>query len=148
MILFRTIFPCFAALSACSTPTEQSRLIEEIERKVSLPGGAEAANRYVRFYAFADGGKVLARWVVPREGEAWPEDGCKEEVLTGNELDSREVSCDSLPAWPPGGVAGESRWLDRADDMPIRFDGGCSQINLLFDLRTRKVEQAFCNGRA
>jgi hypothetical protein len=147
-VRFRTIFPCFAALCACSTPTEQSRLVAEIERKISLPRGAEAADRYVRFYAFADGGKVLARWVVPREGEAQREGGCKEEVLTGNELDSREARCDSLPAWPPGGVAGESRWLDRADDMPIRFDGGCSQINILFDLRTREVEQAFCNGSA
>jgi hypothetical protein len=58
------------------------------------------------------------------------------------------VLCDPLPAWPPASLAGESRWLDRADDMPIRFDGGCSQINILFDLRTREVEQAFCNGSA
>jgi hypothetical protein len=39
-----------------------------------------------------------------------------------------------------------SRWIEHPDDVPVMVDGACRQINIMFDLGTRKVEQAFCNG--
>ena len=33
-------------------------------------------------------------------------------------------------------------------DLPIIMDGGCSIINIKFDLKNKKVLSAFCNGDA
>ena len=143
---FRSIFPWVVALAACSTETEQTRLMKEIEQKVQLPKGAEPLNAYVRFYTFSDGGKVLARWLIPEANEPRPGDGCAEVVLGETETTLREVTCDPPAPWPPQGRAGESRWIEHPNDVPVIMDGACRQINIMFDLRTRKVEQAFCNG--
>lgn len=43
--------------------------------------------------------------------------------------------------------AGARRWV-RFDALPGIDDGGCSVVNIVFDLATRKVEKAFCNGLA
>ena len=146
MNLFRTILPCLAALSACSTATKQAHLMEEIEQKVQLPKGAEPLNAYVRFYTFSDRGKVLARWVVPEANEPQPGDGCAEVVLSETETRLRDIPCDPPRPWPPEGRAGESRWVEHEKNMPVMMDGRCRQINIMFDLGTRKVEHAFCNG--
>jgi hypothetical protein len=42
---------------------------------------------------------------------------------------------------------GARRWVP-AKALPGVDDGGCAVVNVVFDVRTRKVEQAACNGRA
>jgi hypothetical protein len=47
----------------------------------------------------------------------------------------------------PGGPGKGRRWV-AARDLPLIFDGGCSVVNLLFDLEADKVVKLSCNGRA
>ncbi len=44
--------------------------------------------------------------------------------------------------------AGRKRWFDDPADMPMIFDGGCTQVNVEYDLTTRKVVAVSCNGLA
>jgi hypothetical protein len=44
--------------------------------------------------------------------------------------------------------AGERRWVERFDDIPSVFDGGCSVVSLRYHVRTTELEPPFCNGRA
>ena len=47
-------------------------------------------------------------------------------------------------------VAGEKpgrQWIARREDAPGIFDGGCSVVNVSFDVRLSKID-AFCNGLA
>jgi|GEM_PF-651760 len=44
--------------------------------------------------------------------------------------------------------AGRKRWFDDPADMPMIFDGGCTQVNVEYDLTTRKVVAVLCNGLA
>lgn len=43
--------------------------------------------------------------------------------------------------------SGARRWV-RFEALPSIDDGGCSVVNIVFDLTTRKVEQVVCNGLA
>ena len=44
--------------------------------------------------------------------------------------------------------AGQRRWFDDPADIPIIFDGGCSQVNIEYDLTSRKVVTVSCNDLA
>lgn len=44
--------------------------------------------------------------------------------------------------------AARRRWFDDPVDMPMIHDGGCTQVNIEYDLTTRKVVAASCNGLA
>ena len=43
--------------------------------------------------------------------------------------------------------SGARRWV-RLEALPGIDDGGCSVVNIVFDLATRKVEKEVCNGLA
>lgn len=92
-----------AALASSSAPERSAHesLMDEIERQVRLPAGAEPLDRYGRYYAFAGRGKVEARYLLPPEPttpDPLPADwGCDEVVLDGNELSTREVPCPPDP---------------------------------------------------
>ncbi len=44
------------------------------------------------------------------------------------------------------GKAGESRWFDNYRELPMINDGGCIQIEVIFDQRSQKIISAMCNG--
>ena len=39
-------------------------------------------------------------------------------------------------------------WVSRPADFPIVFDGGCSVVNVVYDLKTQLFTQVACNGDA
>lgn len=126
--------------------------MDEIERKVRLPAKAEPLNAYGRYYAFGHKGKVEARYLLPPEPltpdplpAGW---GCEEMVMLGNELTSREVPCGPDPDMSHFLKAGQRRWFADPEAIPMIFDGGCMVVQVIFDLRTRKVEHVSCNGNA
>ncbi len=84
-------------------------LLDEIEKKIVMPGGAKHLSHYLRIYVWSQGrSKILGQY---------------------------ELS-DS-----PGRV-----WLK--GEIPSIFDGGCSVINIKFDVRSRLVETVACHGEA
>lgn len=44
--------------------------------------------------------------------------------------------------------AGRRRWFDDPADIPMIFYGGCSQVNVEYNLATRRVVTVSCNGLA
>ena len=39
-------------------------------------------------------------------------------------------------------------WVSRPADFPVVFDGGCSVVNVAWDLETRSFLRVTCNGEA
>jgi hypothetical protein len=118
------ITAAFFLLAACSGPaerqhravSEQSRLMEQIERQVQLSADAHELDDYARYYAI-DGTRVVGTYV---------------------------TYTDSRHDLPPG----QNRWIDDHRNLPVILDGGCSSVNVVYDLGTRSVEKVFCNGVA
>ena len=48
---------------------------------------------------------------------------------------------NDLPVW-------QRRWVSDIYHLPAIDDGGCFIVNVIFDPKTNKVTQAFCNGVA
>lgn len=44
------------------------------------------------------------------------------------------------------GKAGETRWRDDYRDLPLILDGGCTFIEISFNLDTQQVDRVECNG--
>lgn len=144
-----------AATLACSAAPEgtaRESLMDEIERQVRLPDGAEPLQAYGRYYAFDGKGRVEARYLLPLEPttpDPLPADwGCEESVMLGNELTWREAPCGPDPDMSRYLKAGQRRWYADPGAMPMIFDGGCTVVHFDFDLKTRKAGRAFCNGHA
>lgn len=142
------------ALNSSSAPERSAHesLMDEIERQVRLPAKAEPLSSYGRYYAFDDKGKVEARYLLPpapMTPDPLPADwGCEEMVMLGNDLTSRAVPCGPDPDRSHYLKAGQRRWFADRKAIPMIFDGGCMVVHVAFDLKTRKVEHAFCNGYA
>lgn len=43
---------------------------------------------------------------------------------------------------------GQRRWIGDIDHLPVINDGECFIVNVIFDPKTNRVMQAFCNGVA
>jgi hypothetical protein len=43
---------------------------------------------------------------------------------------------------------GQRRWVKDIYHLPAIFDGRCFIVNVIFDPKTNRVTQAFCNGMA
>jgi hypothetical protein len=55
------------------------------------------------------------------------------------------VPCEPFAPDPVG--AGQRRWL--ADGrLPMRFDGGCDVVHIVYDPTRHRVKKIFCNGYA
>jgi hypothetical protein len=147
-------------LAALLAPTSSSApataaneaLMDEIERQVQLPTDAEPLDHYGRYYRFAGKGQVQAVYMLPPERttpDPRPADwGCEDLVLDGNALSTREVPCPPDEDISQFLRAGQRRWLADGMALPEIFDGGCATVNVRFNLETRKVEHAYCNGLA
>lgn len=42
--------------------------------------------------------------------------------------------------------AGQRRWLEDYRKLPSILDGGCSIVNVRYDIAAKNIEAAFCNG--
>ena len=107
------------ALTTCANTVERPhyRLVETIEEKVRLPGGANSLKDYARYYAM-NGSLVIGVY------------------LKFVEVSNRHYD---LPI-------GKTRWLDDYHDLPDVQDGGCSIVNVRFNAKTGSGPEASCNG--
>ena len=145
--MIRALIPvAVIVLSACSSPEgrEQQAMMDLIEAKVRLPGSAEPLSRYARYYADMGDGTVKGVYLVfcddaPRPGEA-----CEELAADGS---SRVVPCpDFRPDWQI--PAGDRTWLADRRKLPGINDGGCMEVDVIFDRAKSEVVSVVCNGAA
>ena len=61
--------------------------------------------------------------------------------------DGRIAGSYVLNPEPGGNKPGTRNWVS-LQELPILLDGGCAIVNIVFDLETRTVEEASCNGLA
>lgn len=144
-----------AAATACSAQSsEQAAIIRAIEAAVVLPEGAAALDEYSRNYAVRPDGKILAVYVSPSEPVvAAEDDGC--EVML-EDLEARPCTDDEVAERVRDdqsraermGNAGQSRWFDSYEELPVVLDGGCGFIEVIYDPKTKRIERAECNGEA
>lgn len=133
-------------LGGCSTTVEreQDALMSRLEHNLRLPEGASDLREYARYYADSGNGEIAVIYLIPFGLEKGPDDSC-EEMLA--DFSTREVPCPEFqPAWAM--AAGKRRWLDDYRDLPWINDGGCAQIEVIFDKETSAVKRAECNGEA
>lgn len=90
--------------------------LDEIERQVVMPRGAQPLGRYARHYALGvqDGRQVVA----------------------------------GVYLLPPVHGRAPGRRVDRWDHLPGIADGGCAQVNVLWDVARRRLVHVNCNGLA
>ena len=118
----------------------------EIERKVRLPKQARPLAAYARYYAPRSDGKVVGIYVLTvADLSRASDEGCAE---MDSNFELKDVPCPPEPSKTPSIAAGQRRWMSDVRDLPAIDDGGCSVITVIFDQRTRKVEEAACNGVA
>ena len=138
--------------SGCSRAgSRQDELMDEIERSVVLPKGAERLAAYGRYYAFSDRQTVVASYLLPLPVPSFDE-GCEEmsEDLSSRPCTKQEVATmrassarDAAARTPPG----KRRWLSSTKHLPFIADGGCMQVRIEFDPSAHRVLSVACNGR-
>lgn len=125
-----------------------------IETAVKLPAEAKALDNYSRNYALRPDGMVVAIYVIPRSTEGREgEDGC--EVILKDlgsrpctDAEKKKIADEERAAAELFGRANQSRWFDDYRDLPVILDGGCDQIEIIFDPNSRAIQSAQCNGEA
>lgn len=127
-------------MSACArapiSPTDQ--LMDEIERKVSLPKDADPYDHYARYYATLSPHEVAVSYEIPRPGEA----------------ESARETCKNYTNVYPCGAnheslllkAGQRMWLVGPGDLPAISGGGCVLVTFRYDTTTRRATVPRCNG--
>jgi hypothetical protein len=114
MLQLLLLASAYTALS----PVRTEALMNQIERAVVLPKGADALRAYDRGYALADADKIVGIYLInPRAG-------------TGQV------------------TVGHRRWYGKITDLPVIFDGGCMQVRIEYQISTHRVLRAVCNGYA
>ncbi len=95
--------------------------VQHVESKVTMPDGAQAMSAYVRYYAgiTVDGRKVIYGVY----------------LATGVVRDMKQD--------PRPGIR-----IVTAREVPEIDDGGCSQVNVEFDVASDTVTRVRCNGQA
>jgi hypothetical protein len=152
------VFPAILALAAgtaCSAQSsEQAAIMRAIEAAVVLPEGARALAEYSRNYAVGPDGKILAVYVSPSEPQVADEEyGCEVmlEHLEWRPCTNDEVAAmirDDQASAERMGAAGQSRWFDNYEELPLVLDGGCGFIKIIYDPKAKRIERAECNGEA
>jgi len=139
--------------------TDRQEIMRAIETRVQLPARSSPIQEYSRNYVLLSAQKILAVFVLPHESiqvEGVEDFGCERlsEIDENGEIESSPCTAseiDEIREMEEGlsetfGKANESRWFKSSDDLPHMEDGGCSQINIIFDLRLDTFEQVECNG--
>ncbi|MGX0584706.1 hypothetical protein [Sphingomonas sanguinis] len=145
----------FLLLTASAAPVpsrEQRKLMDDIERTITLPKGAQPLSAYGRNYAFDGGGRVVARYLLPFDPPK-ADEGC--EVLLEN-FESRPCTKREIAASARSRArlraaetpAGQRRWYSNARSLPFIHDGGCMQVNVEYDVAIRRIVTVSCNGYA
>ncbi|WP_337847338.1 hypothetical protein [Sphingomonas sp.] len=154
----KTMFYAIALLSgaACSQQQapEPDLVMRTIEAVVKLPADAKPLDKYSRNYALRPDGKIVGIYVIPRltEGQGGKDD-C--EVILKDlgsrpctEAEKKKIADEEKAIAELFGQANQSRWFEDYRDLPMLLDGGCDQIEIVFDPNSRAIQSAQCNGNA
>jgi hypothetical protein len=132
-------------LAGCSSTEErqQQALMDMIEARVQLPEKAWPLKEYARYYADAGDGTIHGVYLIPTE-EPDANDVCELLAADGS---SRVVPCPQMrPDWEV--PADERRWFEDHRELPYINDGGCSEVDVVFDRTKSAVLSVTCNGEA
>lgn len=125
-----------AILCSCSGHSDpHERIMDQIERQVSLPSGAHRLRDYARYYAYDDKGRVFAVYELPGPPSSGGE--------TCNDMDGaipperwRTVPCPKQSPEQAYLPAGQRRWMSSELSIPMAPDTiGCEQIDFTYDAR-------------
>lgn len=153
MKLYFSLIAMFSTASCAPLPEgKETAIMDKIEQAVVLPEGAAQLDAYGRNYAWDGQGKVVATYLKPSpllDGS----DGCevtlenfslrpctKEELAELAASEAQRVAAET--------PAGQRRWFDDFRKLPGINDGGCMQVNVLYDTSTHHVLAVACNGGA
>ena len=147
---------CLAVMTNCVAPeSEHQAQMTFIEETVQLPEDARPIDEYSRNYAWRPDGKIIAIYVVPFEpmGGAPGYDDCvvileNSEEKPCSDGDIAEIRQQDAANAAAFGEAGRSRWFSNHFELPSIFDGGCMQVEIVFDPRSQEIENVKCNGSA
>ncbi|MEO5493350.1 MAG: hypothetical protein ABIR08_04905 [Sphingomonas sp.] len=130
--------------TAGSAPPKQplhTALMIKIESKMRLPAGSGTIDRFARAYKFASPTRVIALYFVPDDGKG--KSFCSEAKKGGSK---GEIALFCPP--PDGMKVGERRWFSDNASLPVVFDGGCSYVDVEYDLKAETVIFSKCHGVA
>lgn len=115
--------------SRTAMPPREEAIMTAIESNVTLPAGAEPLSAYGRYYRDGDAGQVVGIYIIPSQSRG---------VVAG----------PTSSGLPPHLPAGERRWMRDATEVHDMMDGGCAQVNIVYDPAARKFLDVKCNGEA
>lgn len=130
-------------LAGCTPAADRQKveIMNRIEHMIQLPVGASSLQSYARAYQFSSRTMVRATYFPAEEpfGYAF----CDRIKGMGPEM-----SGDAAAVCPPplGMRAGERRWFDDHVFLPGDCDGGCTQVNVEYDMTTGRITLVRCNG--
>jgi hypothetical protein len=131
-------------VSACTSPEERrhAEIMNAIEHGIRLPPGSKSLNRYARTYKYASPSRVIAFYFIPDDKhDEW---FCKGAKVGGPTNGQILLAC----APPDGMTPGERRWLGDKVFLPDVSDGGCTYVDVEYDLKSKAVIHAYCHGEA
>jgi hypothetical protein len=131
-------------LAGCSSAEErrQQALMDMIEARVQLPAKAWRLEEYGRYYADAGDGTVDGVYLLPSEGLD-ADDTCTWIAADGS---SRVAPCPPRPDWEI--PADERRWFKDHRELPHINDGGCSEVDVVYDKTKSALLSVTCKGEA
>lgn len=151
-LTFVTLFLAIPASAESVTSPAQDVLMNEIERSVRLPEGAQPLENYGRNYALDGMGWVTATYLIPsppgnfRSGcivssRNNPSRPCTEtEIQESERSDARRRQAQT--------PAGTRRWYGGVQHLPFKFEGGCTQVNIRYNIARRQFSEVSCNSLA
>lgn len=121
--------------------------MDEIGRSVVLPAGAQPLSSYGQNYAFVGATEVRAVFLIPHP-ILTEDSGCVHgDLKPCSKAEITKMVDDNAKQRAAYASAGERRWFASERDLPSIYDGGCFQITVRYNLPTRQVLGAYCNGR-
>lgn len=135
-MLLSTVF-----IGACAPTSQHEALMDNIENAVPLPAEAAPLNHYARIYAKGAGKHVVALYFIPSA----PDKARCGAVLAHQ---AKSASVAQLCPPPQGMLAGERRWFEHPVQPVQRSEGGCTQIDVTYDMDRHRIVKNHCYGSA
>jgi hypothetical protein len=129
------------ALAGCEKQSQETKMISVIESEIRLPARAHSLDAYSRIYAYAPDNKIVAIYLMPSKPD---QRLCEEEKEI--ERNSKGGGASQFCPPPKGLIAGEQRWIADYRMLPGAHDGGCSYVDVQYDLTSKSFMKVACHG--
>lgn len=153
MRLVTLVLLVLTASGPASISPNQSALMDEIERTIVLPKGANPLNAYGRNYAFSGPNNVVGIYLLPTPRTDLSKPGSCEKLMLPNftprpctKQEIEEEVRRGARAFAAQTPAGKRRWYSDVSGLPGISDGGCMQINVAYEISTHRFLGVVCNG--